>query len=82
MPESPDVDLEAVKQKCYELGAKLGAKGTMDSKIEPIAFGLCQLILLGMWGSEGYNFEEIALEFEKIEGVSSAEVYKLDLAMG
>jgi len=81
MPESPETDLESIKQKCFDIGANNGAKGNMDAKIEPIAFGLSQLLVLAMFDSE-VNFDKIAGEMSELEGVNSAEVYRIDLAMG
>lgn len=81
MPESPEVDMEAVKAKAFDIMAAEGAKGNMDGKIEPIAFGLKQALVMGMFDSE-VNFEGVADKMAELEGVNSAEVYRIDLAMG
>jgi elongation factor 1-beta len=83
MPESPDVDLEVVKVKALEVAKGHGAKGDMQSNIEPLAFGLKQLLILGMYEvGDNKDFDEVAADMAKIEGVQSAEVDKMDLAMG
>lgn len=83
MPESPDVNLEPVKNKALEIAKKFGAKGEMQAKIEPIAFGLKQLLIYGMYDmTDEQDFDEVSGEMTKIEGVSNAEVANMDLAMG
>ena len=37
MPEPPETDLESLKEKFMEISRNAGAKGDMQSKIEPIA---------------------------------------------
>jgi len=82
MPESPDVDLEAIKTKAMEIAQEAGAIGQMQSKIEPIAFGLKAVLVLAMYDVEGSDFDAIAEKMSVIEGVQSAEVAKMDLALG
>jgi len=43
MPESVDVDLEPIKEKAMKIAEEAGSIGQMQSKIEPIAFGLKEL---------------------------------------
>ena len=38
MPESPDTDLEAIKQEAQGIARDEGAIGEMQIKVEPIAF--------------------------------------------
>ncbi|MDP3699041.1 MAG: elongation factor 1-beta [Nanoarchaeota archaeon] len=82
MPESPDVDLEAIKTKALEIAERAGAIGQMQSKIEPIAFGLKAVLILAMYEVEGADFDAIAEKMAAIKGVQSAEVAKMDLALG
>jgi len=83
MPESPDVDFEAIEKKGKEIAKEKGAKGEMQSKIEPLAFGLKQVLIYAMYEMEdGKDFDEISGEMKKIEGVSEAEIINMDLAMG
>ena len=46
MPESPDVDLEAIKTEALKIAEEAGAIGQLQSKIEPIAFGLKAVLIL------------------------------------
>jgi len=82
MPESPDVNLEEVSMKAEEIARKAGAIGQMQQKIEPIAFGLKAVLILAMYEVEGSDFDGIAEKMATIEGVQSAEVAKMDLALG
>ena len=82
MPESPDVDLEAIKTKALEIAQEAGSIGQMQTKVEPIAFGLKAVLILAMYDVEGADFDGIAQKMSEIEGVQSAEVAKMDLALG
>jgi elongation factor 1-beta len=82
MPQSPEIDLEAVKDKAFAIAKEAGSKGDMQYQINPIAFGLKELLVLAMYTVDDSNFDAIAEKLETIEGVQSAEVYKMDLAMG
>lgn len=82
MPESPEVDLEAIKTKALEIAQKAGAIGQMQTKIEPIAFGLKAVLILAMYEVEGSDFDAIAERMSLIDGVQNAEVAKMDLALG
>jgi len=83
MPVSPDVDLEPVKEKALEIARTHGAKGNMESSIEPVAFGLKKAIIMGMYDvSDDKDFDIITEEMSKLEGVNGAEIAKMDLAMG
>jgi len=82
MPESPDVDLEAIKTRAMKIAEEAGAIGQMQTKIEPIAFGLKAVLILAMYDVDGADFDGIAQKMGEIEGVQSAEVAKMDLALG
>lgn len=82
MPESPDVDLEAIKTQALEIAEAAGSIGQMQTKIEPIAFGLKAVLVLAMYDVEGADFDGIAEKMGQIDGVQSAEVAKMDLALG
>jgi len=82
MPESVDVDLEPIKEKALEIAKEAGSIGQMQSKIEPVAFGLKAILVLAMYEVEGSEFDAIAAKMGELEGVQSAEVAKMDLALG
>jgi len=82
MPESPDADLKKIREKALAIAKKNGAIGEMQAKEEPIAFGLKAVLILAMYNVEGTDFERIAEEMQEINQVQSAEVAKMDLALG
>lgn len=82
MPESPDVDLEPIKEKAKKIAQKHGAIGSLVVKEEPIAFGLKAVLILAMYVVEGADFEKIAEEMSRIPDVQNSEVAKMDLALG
>lgn len=82
MPESPDVNLAPIKEKALAIARKHGSIGEMQAKEDPIAFGLKAVLILAMYTVEGSNFDAIAEEMSKIPEVQSAEVAKMDLALG
>ena len=82
MPESPDIDLEPIKEKALKIAKEAGAIGQMQSKEEPIAFGLKALLVIAMYKVEGSDSEAVAAKMGEIEGIQSAEVAKMDLALG
>ena len=82
MPESPDVDLEAIKIAALEIAEEAGAIGQMQAKIEPIAFGLKAVLIMAMYEVEGSDFDAIVEKMGQIESVQNAEVAKMDLALG
>jgi elongation factor 1-beta len=82
MPESPDVDLEKIKIKALEVAKEAGSIGEMQSKEDPIAFGLKAVLIVAMYEVEGADFDGIASKMKEIEHVQSSEVAKMDLALG
>ena len=82
MPESPDTDLAPIKEKAEAIAQGHGAIGEMQVKEEPIAFGLKAVLVLVMYETEGADFDGIAAKMGEIEHVQSAEVAKMDLALG
>tara|TARA_Y100000310_G_scaffold153057_1_gene152498 strand:+ start:727 stop:1005 length:279 start_codon:yes stop_codon:yes gene_type:complete len=82
MPESPEVDLGPIKEKALAIARENKSIGEMQSKEEPIAFGLKAILILAMYEVEGADFDGIAEKMGEIENVRSSEVAKMDLAMG
>ncbi len=83
MPESPESDFESIKEQALAIAKAEGAKGEMIAKIEPLAFGLQKIVIMGMYEmNDDMDFDSISEKMAAIEGVSNAEVAKMDLAMG
>ena len=74
MPESPEVDLAPIRKKALEIAKEAGSIGEMQSKEEPIAFGLKAVLVLAMYEVEGSDFDVIAAKMGEIENVQSSEV--------
>ena len=82
MPEAPDTNLELIKKEAMRMARDAGALGEMQVKEEPIAFGLKAIMIMAMYELEGADFDVIAAKMGTIKRVQSAEVAKMDLALG
>ena len=82
MPESPDTNLEPIKEQAQAIAKEKGAIGQMQVREDPIALGLKAVLVLAMYTVDDTNFDAIAEEMGQIEGVQSSEVAKMDLALG
>ncbi len=82
MPESPDTDRKEIAETALKIAKENGAIGQMQTKEDPIGFGLVAVLILGMYDVNTSDFEAIAAQMKEIHGVESAEVAKMDLALG
>tara|TARA_Y100000034_G_C6627371_1_gene273736 strand:+ start:311 stop:592 length:282 start_codon:yes stop_codon:yes gene_type:complete len=83
MPESVEVDLGPIKQQAETIAKEAGAIGEMQVKEEPIAFGLKSVLIMAMYEvGDDCDFDAIAAKMNEIENVMSAQVAKMDLALG
>lgn len=80
MPDSPDVDLEALKEKAKEIIAKYDGNVGKE-EIHEVAFGLKAIHLIFVIDEEK-GTDDIENELSKIENVSSAQVIDYRRAMG
>jgi elongation factor 1-beta len=80
MPTSPEVDLEAIKDKAKEVVEKNEAKN-ISFEEEPIAFGL-KAIILGFSIDESKELEPIEESLKKVENVNSVQVIDMRRAFG
>lgn len=80
MPESPETDLEAIKNKAYEIVEENKGTNAMFDE-EPIAFGL-KAVIVSFDIDESNALEPIEEAFKKIEKVNSAEVIDMRRAFG
>ena len=80
MPESPDVNLEELKEKAKEVIE--AGEGKIDAFDEqPIAFGL-KAIIVGFALDESKELETLEEQLKKIENVSSVQVVDMRRAFG
>ena len=82
MPESPDVDLEALSTKTKEKIADFAGEGDTKQEIEPVAFGLNALKIIFVMDEAKGSPEPLEKEIEKLEGVNSVEVIDVRRAIG
>lgn len=80
MPESPETDLDKIKNSAKDEIEKLGAK-LHSHEIQPIAFGLNALILTIVW-PENQDLDLIENALSKIENVNSVEIIDFRRAIG
>ena len=85
MPESPEVNLEGIKEKVQEIIREFtGREAPEDQKVEvePIAFGLKALkIIFAMDEAKG-SPDQLEEKMKEIEGVRSFEVTDVRRAIG
>lgn len=72
MPDSPQVDLDAIQKKAKKLVEENGGRNR-EYEIQPIAFGLNAIIVFFEWPEEK-ELENIEQRFSKIKNVSSVQV--------
>ena len=81
MPDSPDVDLEALETTCKEkISAFGGEVGKVD--VEPIAFGLNAVNLIFVMDESKGATDPLEEEIAALETVTSAEVTDVRRAIG
>lgn len=80
MPNSPDTNLEKIKEEAKELMEKEGAKNISFSE-EEIAFGLKAIMMKMAWPEEK-DTGIIESAVSKIENVSSAQITDYRRAFG
>ena len=81
MPESPESNLEAIKEKARELATKHNKVLVHSMEEEPIAFGLRAIIITLVWPEE-LEQSVIEDEFASIPEVNSVQVIDFRRAIG
>ena len=81
MPESPEIDLDKVKEEINGMVEKFDAK-LMQSNIEPIAFGLKAMNITLLWKEDRGSTDELEKKILGITGVQSVEVTDVRRAIG
>lgn len=83
MPESPEVDLEAIRTAAEtKIDSFVGETGEKRSEIEPVAFGLKALKLTFVMDEAKGSTESLEEEIGTIEGVNSVDVIDVRRALG
>jgi elongation factor 1-beta len=81
MPESPEVNLEAIKEKAKELAIKHNKVLVHSIEEEDIAFGLKAVIITLVWPEE-LDQSIIEDEFAKIPEVNSVQIIDFRRVVG
>ena len=80
MPDSPDVNLEDIKNKAKEIIE--GSEGKInDFEEEPIAFGL-KAVIVGFALDESKELEPLEEALKSVENISSVQVIDMRRAFG
>lgn len=82
MPESPDVDLDAVQQAAEEKIVASVGDGDRKVEVEPVAFGLKALRLTFVADESEGTTDELEAAIAEIEGVNSVEAVDVRRAIG
>ena len=81
MPSSPEVDLDAIKEKAdAEIQTYGGEVGKVEK--EPIAFGLVALKLIFVSDESKGSTESLEENLSKLDGVASCEITDVRRALG
>lgn len=82
MPESPEVDLEALEKKAKELIIKFAGETEVKVEIEPVAFGLKSMSLLFAYDEAKGTTDDLEMEIQNLEGAQSVECTDARRAIG
>ncbi len=82
MPESPEVNLDELKEQVKQKITDFAGEGEMREEIEPIAFGLKAIKITFVMDESQGGPEPVEKEIEKLDGVNSVEVIDVRRAIG
>ena len=82
MPETPDIDLDTLKDKIKKQIADFAGEGETKDELEPVAFGLKCLKIIFVMDENIGSTEDLENNICEIEGVQSAEVSDVRRALG
>ncbi|MBN1156917.1 elongation factor 1-beta [Candidatus Woesearchaeota archaeon] len=81
MPESPEIDLDAIQKVATEKISAFGGE-VGKTEIEPIAFGLKALKLIFIMDEKKGSTDSLEKDITAIEGVNSVELTDIRRAIG
>lgn len=82
MPESPESDLNKIKDQSLELIEAFAGKGDTKVEEEPIAFGLKALKIIFIMDESIGSTDELEKKISNIESVNSVDVVDVRRAVG
>ena len=81
MPESPDTDLDKIKEEATALITEFGGE-VGKSEVEPVAFGLKAQKLIFTMDEKLGGTDDLEEKVASLEGVNSCEVTDIRRALG
>ena len=82
MPESPEVDLEKLKEDVKKHIIDFAGEGETKEELEPVAFGLKALKMIFVMDENIGSTEELEKSISEIKGIQSVEVVDVRRAIG
>jgi len=82
MPESPEIDLNAIEQKVKEEITSFAGETETKTEIEPVAFGLKSLNITFVSEESKGSPDPLAEKVQSLEGIKSAEITDVRRAIG
>ncbi len=82
MPTSPEINLEELEVTVKEEIKDFAGDRKMESKIEPVAFGLKSLNIIFLMDESQGSPDPLAEKVSTFEGVNSAEITDVSRALG
>lgn len=82
MPESPEVDLNALELKAKKEILAFAGKGDTKTEIEPIAFGLKAIKIIFIMDEKLGSPDVVSEKIEAYDEVASAEIIDVRRAIG
>ena len=82
MPESPDIDLNALESEAKKKIIEFAGPGDTKSEQEPIAFGLKAVKIIFIMDEAKGSTEPLEDSISEIKGVQSVEVSDVRRAIG
>ena len=82
MPDSPDVDLEALQKQALEMIAEFSGNDETKVTTEPVAFGLKAINIIFVMDESKGSADVLEEQIETLEGVMSCETTDVRRAIG
>ncbi|MBI2138033.1 elongation factor 1-beta [Candidatus Woesearchaeota archaeon] len=82
MPDSPETDIERIKNNCVPLIKEFSHTDEVKCGIEPIAFGLKAVTFMFVMDESIGSTEKLEQQIRALDGISSIEVVDVRRAIG
>lgn len=82
MPDSPEVDINALKEQVISVIREFVGDSEMKEEIEPVAFGLKAIKIIYVFDEAKGNPDQVPEKIAELEHVNSAEITDVRRAIG